>query len=290
MENRSFKFSFLLLFFLFAFYRMAAQEKILLYPNGPAESNEFAEPEINTRPDFVTKIAEPRMYAYFVENSSKPVPAVVICPGGGYMGVSVIKEGEEIARWFNQQGFSAFVLYYRMPNYHHKIPLKDAQTALTIIHKNAKKWNINQSKIGIMGFSAGGHLASTAGTHFTNKKNRPAFMILGYPVVSMKDGFSHGGSRLNLLGKDPDPKLEVLYSNELQVTSKTPPTFIFHAEDDKTVPISNSLNFVEALKKSKVPVELHVFAKGGHGFGMRPTNPETDQWPVFLAKWLSTFK
>lgn len=141
-----------------------------------------------------------------------------------------------------------------------------------------------------MGFSAGGHLAATAGTQYTSKKNKPDFMILGYPVISMKEGVTHAGSRKQLLGDKPDEELVHRFSNELQVTRKTPPAFIFHASDDRAVPLVNSSSFAAALTESKVPNELHVFQKGGHGFGMRPTNPETDQWPVLLEQWLKKRK
>lgn len=271
---------------LMSFNFVQAQEEIRLYPEGVSESNEIMAPERMERSDFVVNITDPRMYAYLV--AGKKNPAVLICPGGGYVGVSVIKEGKEIAEWFNKIGISAFVLYYRMPNGHDKIPLKDAQTALEIIHQKAKAWNIDAKKIGIMGFSAGGHLAATAGTHFTAKDNRPAFMILGYPVITMQQDFTHAGSRRNLLGESPDDALVTLYSNELQVTPKTPPAFIFHARDDKTVPVKNSAEIADALNKNGVPVEFHTFAAGGHGFGMRPVNPETDTWPVLLEQWLKS--
>jgi len=212
--------------------------------------------------------------------------AVLICPGGGYSGVSQIKEGSEIAKWFNNLGVSAFVLYYRMPNGHHEIPLKDAQTAFNIIQQRAKEWNINKKKIGIMGFSAGGHLASTVGTHFKTKNERPAFMILGYPVVTMDKELTHAGSRKNLLGMNPSDDLVKLYSNELQVTKKTPPTFIVHAKDDKTVPIANSEQLFKALQQNKVPAELQIFEIGGHGFGMRKNGIPADNWDELLKTWL----
>ena len=156
-----------------------------------------------------------------------------------------------------------------MPNGHYEIPLKDAQTALSIIHKRAREWKINKKKIGIMGFSAGGHLASTVGTHFKTKAERPAFMLLAYPVVTMNKDLTHKGSRDNLLGKNPSDELVKLYSNELQVNKQTPPTFIIHARDDGAVPIANSENLLEALQKNKVPAKLVTYDKGGHGFGMR---------------------
>ncbi|NLK47510.1 MAG: alpha/beta hydrolase [Bacteroidales bacterium] len=267
-----------------------AQEKIILYPNGAPESNEIAEDETLRDPEFLTKISEARMYGYFAPEALNNGTAVLICPGGGYSGVAFVKEGEEIAKWFNALGVNAFVLYYRMPNGHHDIPLKDAKTALEIIHKQAKSWGINKKKIGIMGFSAGGHLAATAATHLKAENNRPDFAILGYPVITMQEGLTHGGSRQNLLGQNPEEDLVNLYSCELQVSIKTPPAFLFHAEDDKVVPIQNSLMFVEALKSKKIPVELYSFPKGGHGFGMRPTNPETDKWPERLQVWMKKQK
>ena len=182
------------------FSKGISQEKILLYPEGATESNELKTEEKWRDKDFLLDISEPRMYAYPASKENNCGTAVLICPGGGYSGVSAIKEGEEFARWFNEMGVSAFVLYYRMPNGHHEVPLKDARTALSIIQKHAKEWNINKKKIGIMGFSAGGHLASTVGTHFRNKKERPAFMLLGYPVVTMEKALTHRGSRDNVLG------------------------------------------------------------------------------------------
>ena len=280
-----------LLFTLIFFMQMIhAQERILLYPNGAAESNGLVDEEQLLRKDFMVKTSEPRMFAYIASEDNNSGTAVLICPGGGYSGVSFVKEGEEIAQWYNKIGVSAFVLYYRMPNGHHHIPLKDAQTAMEIIQQRAKEWNINRKKIGVMGFSAGGHLASTVGTHFTNKRNRPAFMVLAYPVISMQAAITHKGSRNNLLGKTPDEALVQFYSNESQVNKKTPQAFIFHAQDDKAVPILNSQLFADALKANKVPVELYVFPEGGHGIGMRPTNPEADKWPEMLENWMRNQK
>jgi acetyl esterase/lipase len=263
-----------------------AQQEIKLYPNEPSESNGISVAESFRDPEFIINISEPRMYAFPAVKEKATGTAVLICPGGGYSGVSMIKEGSEIAKWFNELGVSAFVLYYRMPNGHYEIPLKDAQTALKIIHKRAKEWNIDKKKIGIMGFSAGGHLASTTGTHFKSSIQRPAFMILGYPVVTMNKELTHAGSRNNLLGKTPSDELVKLYSNELQVTENTPPTFIVHATDDKTVPIANSEQLLKALLDNNVPAELHKFDVGGHGFGMRKRGIPVDNWPDLLKSWL----
>jgi acetyl esterase/lipase len=272
------------------FNTLFAQQEIKLYPNGPKESNGISVKESFRDSEFIINISEPRMVAFLAEKEKANGTAVLICPGGGYSGISQIKEGSEIAKWFNDLGVSAFVLYYRMPNGHSEIPLKDAQTALRIIYERAKEWNINKNKIGIMGFSAGGHLASTVGTHFKTKKDRPAFMILAYPVVTMKKDLTNGSSRQNLLGANPSEELVMLYSNELQVTKKTPPTFIVYAIDDKTVPIANSEQLLKALQDHKVPAELHKFDVGGHGFGMRKRGIPVDNWPELLKTWLKNDK
>jgi len=277
---------FFILIVILAIVKTQAQEEIMLYPNGMSESNELTASESYRDKEFIVNISTPRMYVFPALKEAASGTAVLICPGGGYTGVSQIKEGSEIAYWFNRIGVTAFVLYYRMPNGHHDIPLKDAQTALSIIHSRAKEWNINKNKIGIMGFSAGGHLAATVGTHFTNKIQRPAFMILAYPVISMDKNITHGGSRTNLLGKNPSDELERKYSNELHVTRKTPPTFIVHAIDDKAVPIANSENFVKALQANKVPATLIKYEEGGHGFGMRKKGIPADNWDQELIKWL----
>lgn len=282
----------LFLFFLIIHFvmKISSQEQIQLYPQGILESNELSVSESFRDKEFIINISEPRMYAFIVPKELSMGTAVLICPGGGYSGVSQIKEGQEIAYWFNRLGISAFVLYYRMPNEHHSIPLKDAQTALSIIHNRAKEWNINKHKIGIMGFSAGGHLASTVGTHFKSKTERPAFMILAYPVITMDKDLTHGGSKTNLLGKNPTEELVQKYSNELNVTRRTPPTFIIHALDDKAVPIANSENFIKALQANKVPATLITYEQGGHGFGMRKKGIPADYWDQELIKWLLSRK
>lgn len=265
---------------------LVAQEEIKLYPKGPKVSNGLENKETHRREDFIINISDPRMYFYPAAKEKATGTAVLICPGGGYGGVSIINEGKNIAEWFNNLGITAFVLYYRMPNERTTIPLTDAQVALKIISKRAKEWKINKNKIGIMGFSAGGHLASTVGTHFKSKKERPAFMILGYPVVTMNKELTHEGSRNNLLGKNPSEESVKLYSNELQVTKKTPPTFIVHAQDDNAVPIANSRNLLKALQEKNVPAELHEYEVGGHGFGMKKKNIPADNWNQELEKWL----
>lgn len=265
---------------------LTAQEEIKLYPNGPKESNGLNRPENPTDHDdgWVGDISEARMYAYIAPKDKATGTAVIICPGGGYAGLATTKEGSEYARWLNERGVSAFVLYYRMPNGHHAIPLADAQTAIETVRRNARKWNIDKHKVGISGFSAGGHLASTAGTHFT-RKNRPDFMILLYPVITMRTA-THGGSRDNLLGTQQTEEHLALYSNEEQVTPHTPPAFLVHAQDDNVVPIANSQQFYNALRAHDIPAELHIYKHGGHGFGLRRTGADSQNWPEELEKWL----
>ncbi|WP_338357794.1 alpha/beta hydrolase [Yeosuana marina] len=215
---------------------------------------------------------------------------VVICPGGSYSWLAYEHEGTDLAKFFNGRGVAAFVLKYRLPNAkndieQHKSPLLDAKRAMEIVRAGAEKWNLDPSKIGIVGSSAGGHLASTLGTHFESE-NRPDFMILLYPVVTMKGDYTHFGSRKNLLGENPSDEMVTQYSNELQVKENTPPTFIVHCADDRTVPVENSLQLVSALRKKKVPVELHVYPKGGHGFGLALNKPRLKNWSNLMIEWL----
>jgi enterochelin esterase family protein len=224
--------------------------------------------------------------------------AVVICPGGGYGALAMDHEGRQPAEWLSARGVHAFVLQYRLgPRYHHPAPLRDAQRALRYVRANAERWHLDPHKIGVWGFSAGGHLASTAGTHFDDGKMeasdviervscRPDFLILCYPVISMESPPTHGGSRSNLLGANPDPKLVEELSNEKQVTAKTPPTFIFQTNEDSAVPAENCVNFYLALRKAKVPAEMHIYETGAHGVGLAPRDAVLSTWPARLADWL----
>jgi len=223
--------------------------------------------------------------------------AVVVCPGGAYGMLAVDHEGRQIAEWLNARGVSAFILKYRLgPRYHHPVELGDAQRAIRTVRAGAAEFHISPDRIGIWGFSAGGHLASTAGTHFDNGNpnaadpidrvsSRPDFMILSYPVITMGD-YTHRGSRRNLLGENPDPKLIELLSNELHVTPQTPPTFLFHTTDDDAVPVENSINFYMALRKAGVPAEMHIYAHGRHGVGLAPLDPVLGTWGGLLERWL----
>lgn len=224
--------------------------------------------------------------------------AVIVAPGGSYTHLAMNHEGRQVANWLNALGVTAFVLKYRLgPKYHHPIELGDAQRAIRLVRSRAEQFSIAPDRIGIMGFSAGGHLASSAGTHFDNGNSsasdpidrvnsRPDFLILGYPVITMQGPYAHGGSVKNLLGDHPDPKLLGELSNELHVTPQTPPTFLFTTSEDKTVPAQNSVNFYLALHKAGVPAELHVFEKGPHGVGLDLSDPALGQWPMLLANWL----
>jgi acetyl esterase/lipase len=264
---------------------LQAQEEIKLYKKGPSEISGITEKEANYDNSWVTNITEARMYAYIVPKEKANGTAVLICPGGGYAGLAVDHEGSQFAAWLNSLGVSAFVLYYRMPNHHSDIPLTDAQTAIQIIRNGAKKWNIDKNKIGIAGFSAGGHLASTAGTHFT-KINRPDFMIVIYPVISM----TGDGTCQNLLGETPSKEQLDRFSNELCVTEKTPPTFILAAIDDDVVPFEHSDKFYKALQAKNVPSEIYTYEKGGHGFGMKKQGLKIDNWTDVLKDWLKKNK
>ena len=208
--------------------------------------------------------------------------AIVACPGGGYAGIATTHEGHDMATWFNTQGITYAVLHYRMPYGKHEIPLSDAHQAIRYMRKNAEKWGIDQ--LGIMGSSAGGHLASTAATHFT-EETRPDFQIVFYPVVTMTD-YTHQGSKDNLLGKNPSEELVKLYSNELQVTEQTPPAFIMHSSNDDAVPVLNSINYYLALCKHGVWSSMHLYPVGGHGWGYNESFPYKTQWKDELEKWL----
>ncbi len=223
--------------------------------------------------------------------------AVVICPGGGYGIIAMDHEGSQVANWFNSQGVTALVLRYRLAPYRHPMPLNDAQRAIRYARANAEKLGISPRRIGVMGFSAGGHLASTAATHFdAGKKDaadpvdrvscRPDFAILGYPVISLNADFAHKGSGRNLLGENPDPQVLDNLSNDKQVTSETPPTFLFHTGEDTGVPPENSVAFYMALRKAKVSAELHIYQQGPHGVGLAPGSPVLFTWKERLFDWL----
>ena len=293
----------LLSFLLFCNYFLTinCQEVIPLYtgriPNSKPSQNQEHETMENGIL-IISQISVPTLTVFLPTENKANGTAVIIFPGGGYSIVAAGHEGYDVAKKFNELGVAAFVLKYRIPDTSTMInkelgPLQDAQRAIQIVRTNAKKWNIKKNRLGIMGFSAGGHLASTIGTHFQhnyieNKQKvnlRPDFMILVYPVISFTDSIGHIGSRDQLLGHNPALKKIKEYSNEYQVNSRTPPTFLVHAKDDDAVKVQNSLKFAAALKKNHIPYGIYLYDKGGHGFGM--INPTSDvRWMDEVIKWM----
>ncbi len=279
-------------------YAQGTAPVIPLYPNGVPNSKPTPADYIeDVTPARVSKVSTPVLVPFFPEKGKGTGTAVIICPGGGYSGLSIDKEGYSIAKEFNKVGIAAFVLRYRLPSDQIMVdktigPMQDAQTAIILVRKNAVAWGIDPAKVGIMGCSAGGHLASTAGTHFKpmvdNKDNisiRPDFMLLLYPVITFGE-YANKGSRDKLVGLAPTLELAELYSNEKQVTANTPPTFIVQAGDDKVVPVQNSLMFYDALIKANVKTEMHLFQAGGHGFGL--INPKSNEhWFDWCASWMN---
>jgi acetyl esterase/lipase len=236
----------------------------------------------------------PAVTWYPVE-SAAPSAAMVVCPGGGYARRAA-HEAEPVAQWLNGIGIAAAVLRYRVAPYMHPNPLLDAQRAIRFVRHHAKQWNVDPTRVGILGFSAGGHLACTAGTHFDaghaeaedpidRQSCRPDVMVLCYPVVTFGQ-FAHEGSKLNLLGANPPSDLVEALSGEKQVTPLTPPAFIWHTADDKTVPVENSLQLAAAMSRQRVPFELHVFESGNHGLGLAGDHQEAKAWPDLCAAWL----
>lgn len=229
--------------------------------------------------------------------------AVIICPGGGYGILAIDHEGVEVAKLFNESGITAFVLKYRLPNDAIMVdksigPLQDAQQAIRTVRKQAVAWGLNPNKIGIMGFSAGGHLAATAATHYSvfadpvmkdTVSVRPDFTILIYPVISFDDSITHKGSKNNLIGTQPSPELTKKFSSELQVTKNCPPAFLVHSADDASVPVENSIRFYQAYIKNKISVEMHLYPKGGHGYGMH-NKTTSDEWFERLINWMNTIQ
>ena len=274
-------------------------------PAAKPQLNMFAEPQTiplweNGAPGAqgTADTDKPTLTIYLALHPSDTHTAVIIFPGGGYGMLASNHEGRQVANWFNSLGVTAFVLKYRLgPRYHHPIELEDAQRAIRMVRSRAAEFEISPDRIGILGFSAGGHLASTAGTHFDGGNasaadpidrvsSRPDFMILAYAVISFVAPYSHRGSATNLLGENPDPKLLAELSNELHVTTQTPPTFLFSTDADTAVPSENSVAFYLALRKAGVPAEMHIFEKGPHGVGLDLGDPALGEWPTLLANWM----
>lgn len=275
---------------------------LLWEKNTPNHSNVHVE-ETSETTDLlrIQQVDKPMIEVYLPSKKSQTGGAVVICPGGGYRILAYEWEGKDVAKWFNSNGIAAIVLKYRLPHTPNNIegrlsPFLDLQRAVRQTRFNAEKWNINPNKVGIMGFSAGGHLASILGTHFEDNffttdnidtiSCRPNFMILMYPVITFKEPYLHNGSRSFLIGDSPDSALVNYYSNELHVTDNTPPTFLVHASDDKSVPVQNSLMFYDELSKHNVQSEMHIFPEGGHGFGLAVGKGRLEQWKDMCIGWI----
>jgi acetyl esterase/lipase len=290
----------LLLVFAILALNLSAQQIIPLYSGAIPNSTGYKMKEVRMENKglFIgyRSISEPTLNVYLPDEKIATGAAVVICPGGGYGMESYRMEGTNIAETFQKNGVAAFILKYRLPS--DSImpdksvgPLQDAQQAIKTVRERAAEWKINPAKIGIMGFSAGGHLASTAGTHFDkayipnpeNTSLRPDFLVLVYPVISMQEGLTHGGSKANLLGKSPSEEQVKLFSNDLQVNANTPPTWITHTGDDTAVPVENSIRFYQQLIKNKVPAEMHLYPAGNHGFVLKLP---CDQWMQPLFEWM----
>lgn len=265
---------------------LMAQKKVELnvWPEGAPNTNELQPNEEEKKKDYPRMVTTPTLTVYVAKNPCGK--AIVCCPGGGYQLLAMGYEGVDLADWFNAQGITYAVLKYRMPNGHHEVPLSDVQQAMRIMRQHAEEWKLD--KIGVMGFSAGGHLASTAATHYT-EDTKPDFQVLFYPVISMQDDITHRGSRESLIGKEPSKELVDMYSNELQVNAQTPPAFILHSSDDRGVPVENTIRYYQALVKNRVPVSLHCYPVGGHGWGYRDNFPYKHEWKGELEKWLRSF-
>jgi len=283
----------------------AQDHTITLWPAGKApnyQKTDEVEKSENTDIVRISKVQSPDIAVFLPTKKNSTGQAVIICPGGGYAYLSYNWEGTDVAKLLNAKGITAIVLKSRLPNSKsnitpHLSPLMDAKRAMRIVRANADKWGIKQNNIGIMGFSAGGHLASTLATHFDEgdrnskdsieqQSSRPDFAVLVYPVISMDKKITHMGSHNNLIGENADSTLTNLYSNELQVTKQTPPTFLLHSTDDKAVPVENSLRFYQALKNNGVPVEMHIFPTGGHGFGLALGKGSLESWTDLLVTWM----
>jgi acetyl esterase/lipase len=269
---------------------------INLWPEGVPGLRPDATPE-KIDGDHVTNVHRPTLTWFAAPAGQATGTAVIICPGGAYAVLSWGKEGVEPARWFNALGVSAFVLRYRLVEYGNPAPLRDVLRAVRWVRAHAAEYGVRADRIGVMGFSAGGHLASCAGTLYDAPEGRtgapldavsarPDFLMLIYPVITMKDPYAHAGSRRNLLGSNPSPELIERYSTDTQVTKNTPPAFLLTTFEDGTVPAENSIGFFEALHRAGVPAELHAYEKGPHGFGLRPGHGPTSDWPKLAEQWL----
>lgn len=255
-----------------------------LWPAGAPNSNGLTGTEEDLEGGRVANVIKPSITVYKADKPNGM--AIIMCPGGGYARLAMNHEGHDMAPWLNAQGITYIVLKYRMPNGHYEVPLSDAEQAICLVRQHAKEWNIRPDRIGIMGASAGGHLAASLATLYNSNETRPDFQILFYPVISMVPGVTHGGSRQNLLGNKPSQELEDKYTLEKQVNERTPQAFIMLSADDGAVPPANGIHYFEALLQHQVPATLHVYPTGGHGWGFRDAFTYKRQWTGELEKWL----
>jgi acetyl esterase/lipase len=263
------------------------RDPVLLWPGGAPDA-------VGKEPADV-----PTITVYPAPKSARPAPAIVVCPGGGYGGLAA-HEAEPIAKWLNTLGITGVVLKYRLgPRYHHPVPLQDAQRAIRTVRAKAGEWNIDPKRVGILGFSAGGHLAATASTQFDSgdanakdpvgrQSSRPDVSVLVYPVITMTEPHTHAGSRRNLLGENSTDEQAEAQSAERNVSKETPPAFLFHTADDQAVPVENAIVYAMALRMYGVPFELHIYEKGRHGVGLAADDPVLRSWPARCADWLAT--
>ncbi|NDV78068.1 alpha/beta hydrolase [Dysgonomonas sp. 511] len=282
------KLLFNLVLLLFICMGINAQKTIKLWDGNPPSKNNITEPEkVERDGGWITNITDPELIIYPASKDNNNKMAVIICPGGGYGGVAIEHEGHQFARWLNERGIAAFVLKYRMPNKNKRIPLDDAQQAMRYVRSNASGYGIDINKIGIAGFSAGGHLAATASNQYATEgiSTRPDFSILFYPVITMETA-THGGSRKNLLGEKPSATDMHIFSNEKQVNANTPPAILLLSDDDKGVVPENSIAYYRALKENNIPATMYIFPRGGHGWGMNASFSYHTQMLNLLDMWL----
>jgi len=291
---------------IFCFQLILAQnDKIFLYPEGiPCKSDLETELDYDSSGRIFKKVSDPEIWYYPSDKkkSKENNVAVLVIPGGGYSGLWFDKEGVDVAKWLNKIGVSAFVLKHRLPHWESKdcrskVALMDAQRAMRIIRKNSKSWDLDPNKIGVLGFSAGGHLASTLSTHHDNgldlsdleieqTSSRPDFSILVYPVITMNKPYAHNGSRENLLGKIPPQEYLDYYSNDLQVREDTPPAILIHSDNDQAVLPENSIQYYLALRKYNIPAALHIWEDGGHGYGLGKDKGSIKSWAKICEEWM----
>jgi len=291
------------------FNGLTAQEQVSLWSPEDIPNHQKSDDQEEIRPGdivFIKNVQTPTLQIFLPSKQNATGMAVLICPGGGYSGVAYDWEGTDYAKWFNSQGIAAFVLKYRMPQAKsvvtsYKAPIQDAQRAMRYIRFHAEKFNVNKHNVGVIGSSAGGHLAATLSTHFNttyypssdlldNELIRPDFQMLIYPVISMKEGITHMGSRKNLLGKTPSEELILQFSNELHITENTPTTFIVHSGNDNAVPVENAIKMYQSLVKHKVKATMHIYPEGGHGYSLGKSKKRAPDWTTLASEWLSSEK